>query len=218
MSIGLWTKYGSFHFWVVILWLLQFTLELITVYTRVQVDSSISRIEILKSKINPARKGKYSCKALCISRFEKKIVQFRPKFSDLYTSIYGNDYPKWWIHELILYVWLSIRLNNQIARHKTNWTHTKKLKVWEPLVLLDKKCFFSSKFFFVFARQKCCVLFDKKWCFYLDKNVACCSTKIVVLCLQDIPLNSCPLGNRRTTSRSRNLSSPMPVVEPLTIP
>ena len=32
-------------------------------------------------------------------------------------------YSKWLIHELIQHVWLSIRLNNVIARKKTNWTN-----------------------------------------------------------------------------------------------
>ena len=32
------------------------------------------------------------------------------------------DYAKWLVHEWIHHVWLSIRLNYLIARHKTNWT------------------------------------------------------------------------------------------------
>ena len=40
----------------------------------------------------------------------------------LLTLKFIHDYAKWSIHELIHHVWLSIRLNNLIAGHKTNWT------------------------------------------------------------------------------------------------
>ena len=40
----------------------------------------------------------------------------------LFTLELIHDYAMWSIHELIHHVWLSIRLKNLKARHKTNWT------------------------------------------------------------------------------------------------
>ena len=39
-----------------------------------------------------------------------------------------RDYANWLIHLLIHHVWLSIRLNNLIAGHSTNWTKKEKKK------------------------------------------------------------------------------------------
>ena len=44
-----------------------------------------------------------------------------------------HDYAKWWIHKWILNIWLSKRLNNLIAGHKTNWT--KKVVAYLGLVV-----------------------------------------------------------------------------------
>ena len=49
----------------------------------------------------------------------------------LFTLELINDYTKWFlIHEKIHHVWLSIRLNNLIAGHKTNWTKNNQGWYW----------------------------------------------------------------------------------------
>ena len=50
-----------------------------------------------------------------------------------------HGYAKWLIHELIHHFWLSIRLNNLTARHKTSWIKIKFVTSLFPLLTVLKK-------------------------------------------------------------------------------
>ena len=68
----------------------------------------------------------------------------------LFTLKLIHDHAKWSIHELIHHVWLSITLNNLIARHKRNWTKNKgRIKharvVLAVAMLLDLRNFTKCK-------------------------------------------------------------------------
>ena len=61
-----------------------------------------------------------------------------------------HDNAKWLAHELINHVWLSLRLNNQASRQKTNW----------PKRTLATTLFKVIDYFFCFKKKLCSYIYS----------------------------------------------------------